>query len=179
MPKESDAAPRSKIADLLAWMGVLLVWALFLLAMAFWEMAGWFQGYAGRRRRRRWLFLLPLVAFSLAAWKVGPVFWARFVLLDQAAFAARRSEGLETSQVEAKLRAEALRLGLTDIQRQEGAIEVEMAEEEGSRRCRVRFEFTQEVRLLRWTCSVPIRGAVDEAILPKPARPWSEETLVH
>ncbi len=33
--------------------------------------------------------------------------------------------------------------------------------------------------LLRWAWSIPIRGAVEEAILPKPARPWSEETLVH
>ena len=80
--------------------------------------------------------------------------------------------------MEAKLRTEALRLGLTDILRQDGAIEVAMAEEEGSRRCRVRFEFTQEVRLLRWTWSVPIRGAVDESILPKPIKPWSEENLV-
>ncbi len=178
MPKASDTSPRSRIADLLAWMGVLLIWALFLLAMALWETAGWFRGYAGRRRRRRLLFLLPLLAFSLMIWKVGPVFWARFALLDQAAFAARRSEGLETAQVIAKLRAEALRLGLTDIQRQDGAIEVELAEEEGSRRCRVRVEFKQEVRLLRWAWSIPIRGAVDEAILPKPARPWSEDDLV-
>ncbi len=178
MAEEPAGVPRSKVLDLLDWVGVLLIWALFLLAMALWEMVGWFRGYAGRRRRRRLLFLFPLLAFSLVAWKAGPVFWARFVLLDQAAFAARRSEGLETTQVEAKLRTEALRLGLTGIQRQDGAIEVEMAEEEGSRRCRVRFKFTQEVRLLRWVWSVPIQGTVDEAVLPKPARPWSEDYLV-
>ena len=178
MPEEPVAPPRSKVLDLLAWVGVVLVWALFLLAMALWELVGWFRGYAGRRRRRRLVFLLPLLAASTLAWKLGPVLWARFVLLDKAAFAARRFEGQETAQVEAKLRTEALRLGLTDILRQDGAIEVAMAEEEGSRRCRVRFEFTQEVRLLRWTWSVPIRGAVDESILPKPIKPWSEENLV-
>lgn len=178
MPEEPVAAPRSKILDLLAWVGVLLIWAIFLLAMALWELIGWFRGYAGRRRRQRLAFLLPLLAASTLAWKLGPVLWARFVLLDKAAFAARRSEGVETAQMEAKLRTEAMRLGLSGIQEQEGAIVVENIEEEGSRRCRVRLEFTQEVHLLRWTWAVPIRGAVDESVLPKPANPWSDENLV-
>jgi len=178
MPEESVPTPRSKVLDILAWIGVILIWALFLMAMALWDLVGWFRGYAGRRRRRRLAFLLPLLVASTLGWKLGPVLWARFVLLDKAAFAARRSEGLETAQVEANLRAEALRLGLSGIQRQDGAIEVEKIEEEGTRRCRVRLGFTQEVRLLRWTWHVPIKGAVDESILPKPIKPWSEENLV-
>ncbi|MBL0211652.1 MAG: hypothetical protein IPQ13_12200 [Holophagaceae bacterium] len=178
MPEASATALRSKLLDSLVWIGVLLVWALFLLAMALWELVGWFRGYAGRRRRRRLALLLPLLAVATLAWKVAPVLWARFVLLDKAAFAARRSEGMEATQVEADLRAEALRLGLSGIQLQDGAIEVEMFEEEGARRCRVRLKFTQEVRLLRWTWVVPVRGSVDESILPRPAKPWSEENLV-
>ena len=178
MPEEPGTAQNSKVLDILAWVGVLLVWAIFLLAMALWELIGWFRGYAGRRRRRRLAFLLTVLAASTLVWKLGPVLWARFVLLDKAAFAARRSEGMDVAQVEAKLRAEALRLGLSGIQRQDGAIEVEKIEEEGTRRCRVRLGFTQEVRLLRWTWHVPIKGAVDESILPKPIKPWSEENLV-
>jgi hypothetical protein len=170
--------PRSKVFELLAWIGVVLVWTLFLTAMALWELAGWFRGYAGRRRRRRLAFLLPLLAFSTLAWKLGPVFWARFVLLDKAATAARWSEGLEPNQVAANLRAEGFRLGLSGIRRQEGAIEIEMLEEDGIRRCRVRLAFTQDVSLLRWTWAVPIRGAVDESILPKPINPWSDENLL-
>lgn len=149
MPEEPAAPPRPKVLDLLAWAGVILIWAIFLLAMAIWSLVGWFRGYAGRRRLRRLAFLLPLLAASTLAWKLEPILWARFVLLDKAAFAAQRSEGVEAPQVEASLRTEALRLG-----------------------------FTQEVRLLRWTWAVPIRGAVDESILPKPADPWSEENLV-
>jgi len=179
MPEVPAAIPRSKALDLLAWVGVLLVWALFLLAMALWEVVAWFRGYAGRRRRRRLAFLLPLLAASTLAWKLGPVLWARFVLLDEAAIAARWSEGLEPTQVAANLRAEALRLRLFDIQRQDGAIEVEKTEEEGARRCRVRLEFTQKVHFLRWTWAVPIQGAVDESILPKPIKPFGEENLVH
>lgn len=171
--------PRSKVLDLLAWIGVVLVWAVFLVVMALWELVGLFRGYSGRRWRRRMAFLLPLLTASTLVWKVGPVFWARFVLLDKAAIAARWSEGVEPSQVEAKLRTEALRLRLFDIQRQDGAIEVEKFEDEGTRRCRIHLGFTQEVRLLRWTWAVPIRGAVDESILPKPVNPWSEENLAH
>lgn len=167
--------PHSKVLDLLAWVGVALVWALFLLAMALWAMLGWFRGYTGRRRRRRLAFFLPLLAASTLAWKLGPVFWARFVLLDQAAIAARWSDGVEATQVKANLRTEALRLGLSGIRQQEGAIEVEQVEEEGIRRCKVRLDFPQEVRLLRWTWVVPIRGTVEESILPKPVNPWSEE----
>lgn len=178
MPAEPAAAPQSKVLDLLAWVGVLLIWAIFLLAMALWELIGWFRGYAGRRRLRRLAFFLPLLAASALAWKLGPVLWARFVLLDKAAFAARRSEGLDTAELEAKLRTEAISLGLSGSQGQDAAIVVENFEEEGSRRCRVRLEFTQEVRLLRWTWAVPIRGAVDESVLPKPATPWSDENLV-
>lgn len=178
MPEEPVPTPRSKVLALLAWVGVLLVWAVFLLAVVLWEVVGWFRGYPGRRRRRRLALLLPLLAASTLAWKLGPVLWARFVLLDEAAIAARWSEGLEPAQVAANLRAEALRLSLFDIQRQDGAIEVEKIEEEGARRCQVRLRFTQEVRLFRWTWAVPIQGVVDESILPQPAKPWSEETLV-
>ena len=178
MPEEPVPTPRSKILDALAWAGVVLIWAIFLLAMALWGMVCWFRGYAGRRRRRRLAFLLPLLAIATLAWKLGPVLWARFVLLDKAAIAARWSDGLEPAQVAANLRTEALRLRLFDIQRQDGAIEVEQTEEEGTRRCRVRLGFTQQVRLWRWTWDVPIRGAVDESILPRPISPWSEEYLV-
>lgn len=177
MSEEPVAPRRSKVLDALTWAGVVLVWALFLLAMALWELVGWFRGYSGRRRRRRLVFLLPLLAASTLAWKLGPVVWARYVLLDQAAIAARGSEGLEGAQVEANLRREALRLGLVGIQGQEGAIAVEKVEEEGSRRCRVRVEFTQEIRLLRWTWAMPIRGTVNESILSKPANPLSDEHL--
>lgn len=179
MPEAPSTTLRSKFLVGLAWIGVLLVWALFLIAAALWGLIGWFRGYAGRRRRRRLALLLPLLAASALAWELGPVLWARFVLLDKAAFAARRCEGMDVAQVEANLRAEALRLGLAGIQRQDGAIEVEMFEEEGTRRCRVRLGFRQDVRILRWTWAVPIRGSVDETILPKPLNPWSEENLVH
>lgn len=179
MPEASTTIPRSKVLDILAWVGVLLVWALFLLAMALWELVCWFRGYAGRRRGRRLAFLLLLLATSTLAWKLAPVLWARFVLLDQAAFAARRSEGLEPTQIEARLRTEALRLGLSDLQQQDGAIEVEKIEEEGTQRCQVRLQFTQKVRLFRWSWAVPISGTVNEPILPKPSKPWSEENLVH
>ncbi len=178
MPEEPVADPRSRVLELLAWFGVVLIWAVFLLAMALWELLGWFRGYSGRRRRRRLAFLLPLLAVSTLIWKLGPVIWARFVLLDKAALAARWSEGLEPAQVEANLRTEALRLRLFDMQRQDGAIEVEKLEEEGALRCRVRVAFTHEVHLLRWTWAVPIRGAVDESVLPRPVRPWSDENLV-
>lgn len=178
MLDEPSAAPRSKLLDLFTWLGVALVWALFLLAMALWEIVGWFRGYAGRRRRQRVAFLLPLLMATLLAWKLMPILWARFVLLDKAAIAARRSEGVEASQVASSLRAEALRLGLSDIQRQEGSIEVEKFEAEGSPRCRVRLGFSQDVHLSRWTWTVPIRGTVDESILPEPFHPWSDENLV-
>ncbi len=179
MPEDPAALPRSRALDLLAWAGVLLVWALFLLAVALWELVGWFRGYAGRRRRRRLMYLAPALAASLLAWILGPVFWGRFVLLDRAALVARRSEGLDVGQVEANLRVEALRLGLSGILAKDTAIEVEMVETEGTHRCRVRLGFSQEVRLLRWTWAVPIRGEVDESILPKPTNPWSDENLVH
>ncbi len=178
MPEASIPAARSKIRNLFVWGGVILIWAIFLTAVAVWNLVGWFRGYSGRRRLRRLAFWLPLFTISAAAWKVGPVLWARFVLLDQAAFAARRSEGVDTAQVEAGLRAEAMRLGLSSILLQDGAIEVEKFEEEDNRRCRVRLGFTQEVHLLRWTWSIPIKGAVDETILPKPVKPWSDENLV-
>lgn len=178
MPEASAPAARSKIHDLFVWAGVILIWAIFLAAVAIWNLVGWFRGYSGRRRLRRLVFWLPVLAVSAVAWKVGPVLWARFVLLDKAAFAARRSEGVETAQVEAGLRAEAIRLGLSSILLQEGAIEVEKFEEEGNRRCRVHLGFKQEVRFLRWTWSIPIKGAVDETILPKPVKPWSDENLV-
>ena len=178
MPEESIPIPRSKVLDILAWIGVVLVWALFLLAMALWEVVGWFRGYSGRRRRRRLAFFLPLLAFSTLAWKVGPVLLARFILLDKAAIAARWSEGLEPTQVAANLHTEALRLRLFDIQRQDGAIEVEKIEEEGIRRCQVRLRFTQKVRLFRWTWAVPIRGIVDESINPKPIKAFGDENLV-
>lgn len=177
MPGDPSTAPRPKALEILNWIFVLLVWAIYLLVVGLWELSAWVRGYAGRRRLRSLAFGVPLVAFSILAWKVIPLGWARFVLLDQASFTARRSEGMEVAQVRAQLRAKALRLGFPDIQNQDEGIEVEMVEEEGTRRCKVRLNFNQRVRLFRWTWIVPIRGSVDQVMLPKFKNPYTDENL--
>lgn len=174
MPGDDPVPLRSKVLEFLNWIFVLLVWVIYLAVVGLWELSGALRGYTGRRRLRTLAFGIPLLALALAAWKLVPIAWARLVLLDQASFAARRSMDVDSGQVQSNLRAQALRLGFEDIQEQPEAIEVEKVEEEGISRCRVRVHFTHGVHLFRWTWTVPIRGSVDQVVLPKIKNPYAE-----